>query len=202
MQLPLFPLKNVVLFPGMVLPLHIFELRYREMIGKCIDEKLPFGVVLIRAGEEVGDAATPCTVGTAARITRVDRLDNGHMNITTVGTKRFRVLELDTRSNSYLSATVRPLPFINGSTKAAEDLAHKVRPRIMDPMTLAFLVGIAMQVTPEDKQKLLERVGVPQMLSWSLHLLSREILFTRHMVETQPEILSMNSGPTGYIFPN
>ncbi len=223
MQLPLFPLKNVVLFPGMVLPLHIFELRYREMIGKCIDEKLPFGVVLIRAGEEVGDAATPCTVGTAARITRVDRLDNGHMNITTVGTKRFRVLELDTRSNSYLSATVRPLPFINGSTKAAEDLAHKVRPRIIeyvellseaskhklkldrlpeDPMTLAFLVGIAMQVTPEDKQKLLERVGVPQMLSWSLHLLSREILFTRHMVETQPEILSMNSGPTGYIFPN
>ena len=58
MELPLFPL-NVVLFPGMVLPLHIFELRYREMIRRCIDEQLPFGVVLIEKGQETGETATP-----------------------------------------------------------------------------------------------------------------------------------------------
>ena len=49
-ELPLFPLKNVVLFPGMVLPLHIFEPRYQEMINHCLThkERLPFGVVLIK----------------------------------------------------------------------------------------------------------------------------------------------------------
>ena len=73
MEMPLFPLKNVVLFPGMMLPLHIFELRYREMINRCIEEKIPFGVLLIEEGQEVGDTAKPHMVGTAARITRVER---------------------------------------------------------------------------------------------------------------------------------
>jgi hypothetical protein len=222
MQLPLFPLKNVVLFPGMVLPLHIFEMRYREMIGKCIDEKSPFGVVLIDEGQEVGSRATPRMVGTAARIARHERLDDGRMNITSVGTQRFRVVELD-ESHSYLSATVRPIPVINGSTQLAVELAQKVRPRIIeyvellseasgqklqldrlpeDPTTLAFLVAISMQVGSEDKQQLLERVGVPEMLSLELHLLGRESLFTRHMIRTQADIMRMNGGPTGYLFPN
>ena len=60
MEMPLFPL-NVVLFPGMALPLHIFEARYREMINRCLDENLAFGVVLIKEGPEVG--ATRCHAG-------------------------------------------------------------------------------------------------------------------------------------------
>ena len=47
MEMPIFPLNNVVLFPGMMLPLHIFEMRYREMIGRCLEEKISFGVTLI-----------------------------------------------------------------------------------------------------------------------------------------------------------
>ena len=62
MEMPLFPLKNVVLFPGMVLALHIFEPRYREMINRCIDDRTPFGVALIAEGQEVGMAAKPHAV--------------------------------------------------------------------------------------------------------------------------------------------
>lgn len=222
MEMPLFPLNHVVLFPRMVLPLHIFEPRYREMINRCIDERLQFGVVLIDEGQEVDGGARPHLVGTAARIARVDRLDDGRMNITTIGTQRFRILKLD-YSRSYLSATVAPHPVINGSTKNAFELARRMTPRVVeyidllsaasntklqhanlpdDPAMLAFLVGMSLQVGHDQKQKLLELPGIPEMLQFEVNLLAREILFTRHMLETQSEIMAMNSGPTGYIFPN
>src|SRR3954453_11337770 len=88
-EIPLFPL-NTVLFPGMPLPLHIFEPRYREMIGACVRDERPFGVVLIKEGREVGEAAMPFEVGTLAKIVGVERLDDGRMNVVTVGTDRFR----------------------------------------------------------------------------------------------------------------
>ena len=65
MDLRLFPL-NTVLFPGMRMPLHIFEERYRIMIRECIEEDAPFGVLLIKAGAEVGSGAVPHDVGTVA----------------------------------------------------------------------------------------------------------------------------------------
>ncbi|MFN8489001.1 MAG: LON peptidase substrate-binding domain-containing protein [Caldilineaceae bacterium] len=221
MELPLFPL-NVVLFPGMVLPLHIFELRYREMIQRCIDEQLPFGVVLIEKGQEVGETAAPHLIGTTARIVRVEELEDGCMNITTVGTERFRIKALHDK-HSYLTGTVESYPVINGSTKMATELAHSIRPRIMhyvellakasntqlqldrlpeDPLTLAFLVGIAIQVNNESKQQLLALPGVPEMLAREQYLLSRENLLLQHMIDTQQQVEEMTSGPTGYVFPN
>ena len=77
-ELPLFPL-NVVLFPGMSLPLHIFEERYKAMIGACSEHDTPFGVLLIKEGQEVGDPAEPFQVGTTARITEVQQLEDGRM---------------------------------------------------------------------------------------------------------------------------
>jgi Lon protease-like protein len=221
MELPLFPL-NVVLFPGMVLPLHIFEARYREMINRCVEEDIPFGVVLIQEGHEVGGAAKPYLVGTAARIMRVERLEDERMNITVVGAQRFRILELD-RSRSYLSAKVSHFPAVNGSTRAAQEMLYKVRPKIIeyvellskasqtrlkldrlpeDPTTLAFLVAIALQVNNQEKQKLLELPGIPEMLDRERYLLSFETLLLKHMVETQEEVIAMSSGASGYIFPN
>ncbi|MEZ4584481.1 MAG: LON peptidase substrate-binding domain-containing protein [Caldilineaceae bacterium] len=110
MEMPLFPL-NVVLFPGMFLPLHIFEPRYREMVEHCVETKSPFGVALIRDGQEVGDAATPCDIGTAARIAKVQRMPDGRMNISTVGTQRFRIESVD-YSRSYAVAQVRHYPIV------------------------------------------------------------------------------------------
>src|SRR5579883_108632 len=90
--LPLFPLSEV-LFPGMLLPLHIFEPRYRLMIRRCISEKLPFGVVLITRGQEVGSGAEFFQVGTTARITRVQKEDDGRLYIASIGEQRFRILQ-------------------------------------------------------------------------------------------------------------
>ena len=76
-ELPLFPL-NTVLFPGMPLTLHIFEDRYKLMIGKCIQERQPFGVVLIRRGlEALGPVADTHSVGCMAFIRQVERLEQG-----------------------------------------------------------------------------------------------------------------------------
>lgn len=107
MEIPLFPL-NTVLFPGNTIPLHIFEDRYKQMIGQCIEEKRPFGVVLIREGEEVGGSAEPFEVGTTARIVEAQRLDDGKLNVTCLGEQRFRVLDIRQRE-PYLVGDVEML---------------------------------------------------------------------------------------------
>lgn len=222
MELPIFPLKNVVLFPGMVLPLHIFEPRYREMINRCIDEQIPFGVVLIKEGNEVGETATPHMVGTAAKIIRVERLPDGQMNITALGTERFEIVELH-HQRSYLTATVRILRTVNGSTQAAVEMAQRIRSRLVeyiellskvndaelsldrlpeDPMSLAFLVAIALQVPSEDKQATLALQSIPSMLAHEYNLLSQELVVLQYMADTLVEAQAMNGGLTGYIFPN
>ena len=107
-ELRLFPL-NVVLFPGMALPLRIFEERYKLMIGECLETDLPFGVVLIREGREAGGPAKARQVGTAARITQVERLEEGRMNLATVGERRFRIVDT-VQESPYLKGMVEYLP--------------------------------------------------------------------------------------------
>lgn len=92
-ELPLFPL-NLVLFPGMRLPLHIFEERYKAMIGDCIDRESPFGVALIKEGPEVGGPAEPHPIGTTARIVQVERLPEGRLNLLAAGERRFQLVEV------------------------------------------------------------------------------------------------------------
>ena len=106
-QIPLFPLQTV-LFPGGFLPLHIFEPRYRTMIKFCLEHEAEFGVVLIKEGEEVGEAATPYDIGTAARILHVENLDDGRMNIISAGEYRFQILETQDHL-AYLTGRVRML---------------------------------------------------------------------------------------------
>jgi Lon protease-like protein len=108
MDLRLFPLQTV-LFPGMRLPLHIFEDRYRRMIRECLEEDVPFGVVLIKSGAEVGSGAVPHDHGTTARILQVEYLDDGRMNIFTMGERRFRIVALNTTE-----------PYLRGEVQAVE----------------------------------------------------------------------------------
>lgn len=90
MELPLFPLRTV-LFPGMALPLRIFEDRYKTMVRELLGSGGEFGVVLIREGTEVGGGATPYDIGTTARIEQWREVDGGRFVLTARGARRFRI---------------------------------------------------------------------------------------------------------------
>lgn len=89
-EIPLFPL-NTVLFPGGPLPLRIFETRYVDMVRRCMRGSTSFGVVLIRAGAEVGDLASTAEIGTSARIVDFHQLPDGLLGISCQGERKFRV---------------------------------------------------------------------------------------------------------------
>ena len=103
-ELPLFPL-NTVLFPHMNLPLRIFEPRYRQMLGYCLDHDKTFGIVLIKMGSEVGEPATPYEIGTTAKIVSADNLEDGTIGVITFGQRRFHIDQLLTEQ-PYLMAQV------------------------------------------------------------------------------------------------
>jgi hypothetical protein len=102
--LRLFPLQTV-LFPGMPLPLQVFEERYRLLISECLANQEPFGVVLIREGPEVGGSAVPYDVGTTARIEHVQPIDGVRLAVQSRGDARFRIAQLH-YDRAYLSADV------------------------------------------------------------------------------------------------
>lgn len=110
-QLPLFPLQ-AVLFPGAHLPLRIFEPRYMDMIAECLRLNTTFGVCLIAAGAETGEAALPHTVGTEARVVAADADSVNEVNILVAGERRFRVLDHSVDRLQLLSAEVAWLPEI------------------------------------------------------------------------------------------
>ena len=115
MQIPLFPL-HTVLAPGIALPLHVFEERYRQMVRHCLDASSPFGVVLIRDGSEVAprDGAAQelsiAGIGTFAEIREASRYADGRWDLLAVGTSRFVVREVRTDIEPYLVAEVDPYP--------------------------------------------------------------------------------------------
>src|SRR5713101_4286452 len=121
MELPLFPL-NTVLFPHATLPLHIFEERYKQMIGQCLEERAPFGVLLIRSGSEAGGNAEPFEVGTTAHIGRVQHLDDGKLNLICQGGHRFRTTKT-IESQPFLLAEVEPLDTTADPGEKTADLA-------------------------------------------------------------------------------
>lgn len=108
--LPIFPLPNVVLFPNVFLPLHIFEPRYREMVADALATDRLIGMVLLRPGWEHDYEGRPPVygVGCSGVITHAERLPDGRYNIVLRGLERFRIVREDD-SRSYRSAVVEPL---------------------------------------------------------------------------------------------
>ena len=191
-QIPLFPLQ-VVLFPGGFLPLHIFEPRYRTMIKFCLEHESEFGVVLIKEGEETGETAIPCEVGTAVRILHVEHLDDGRMHIVTAGEYRFQILEIQEHL-SYLTGRVRMLDDLETEVesvpesltaqteelyKAYETLSSRLifawsppEEQPDDPRELAYQVGIRLRISLKEKQTLLETIPLEQLLTREIEILT------------------------------
>ena len=171
-RIPLFPL-NLVLFPGMDLPLHIFEDRYKDMIGECLNQNAPFGVVLIKEGPEVGAPADPERIGTSARILRSELLDQGRMNIMTKGERRFEIEEIVQRV-PHLVGRVRFLVELEGEgsselvSQINDDYVALVRnltaltggyiSRVSvpeDPVDLSYAIAANLDLEPHLRQSLL-----------------------------------------------
>jgi len=124
MEIPLFPL-HTVLCPGIVLPLHIFEDRYRALTRHCLATGAPFGIVLIREGREVGVGAAPALaeVGALVEIREAGRYADGRYDLLAAATGRFAIDSIDPGRAPYLVADVTPLEDEIGDEARAERLA-------------------------------------------------------------------------------
>lgn len=221
--LPLFPLR-LVLFPGQVLPLHVFEPRYRLMINQCVEEELPFGVVLMREDtpdwrDYNGDVELPYDIGTTAHIRRMERLADGRLNIVTLGLHRFRVRKLRF-DMPFLQGEVEAFPM--GGVPAQQDTRAvgrllqgyvKVLSQVLnsdvdlgevpaDPHTLAYLTASALQISWDEKQSLLETPDLPELLNVERTLLGKETMMLGFMHASESRIEEQVLGPTGYLYPN
>jgi uncharacterized protein len=206
-RLPLFPL-GTVLFPGLVLPLHIFEERYRELVRDLLDGPEPrrFGVIAIREGRETGIAGVRALheIGCTATLRQIDALEDGKFDLVTVGTQRFRLTRLDD-SRSYLQGEVELLDDEVGDEATASLAARVVQeafrgyldtlaergatrvnvPELPDePLLLSYVVAASMIIELSGKQALLAQPDAVQRLAAERSLLVKETTMLRKLPST------------------
>lgn len=199
-ELPLFPL-NVVLFPGMQLPLHIFEPRYRLMMRRCLEADRTFGVAMLVEGQEGQPGTVPADVGCSAEILEVAPFADGRMNIQSIGRRRFHVLSRR-EEDEYLIGTCEWLDDEAsgpGTTEQAERLFPLLRRYLQDftrninmphfdtdnidipgdPYALSMWLAGLMPLPLDQKQILLEMNSTAERLDLEYSLLTRAEIVQR-----------------------
>jgi len=189
-RLPLFPL-GTVLFPGVLLPLHIFEERYRQLVRDLLvgpHESREFGVVAIREGREVGADSIRALhrIGCVARLRRVEPYDDGRFDVVTSGSQRFRLLAVDD-SRPYLQGDVEMLGEPDGDPGTGlaalvaaayadyrEALGIADDEPTDDARALSYAVAAGTVLDLTDRQRLLEAPDTASRLRAELALLRRE----------------------------
>jgi Lon protease-like protein len=196
--IPLFPLPNVVLFPNVTLPLHIFEPRYREMVGDALDGDRIIGMVLLRPGWEKDYEGRPAIyeVGCAGLITHAERTDDGRYNLVLRGLEKFRIQKED-HQRSYRVAEVDPI--LEPMTERDRDIMHAERRRLetllvpqpegrgVDPKMppsmpddeLVNALAQYLDLEVVEKQALLERDGLLNRCRSLIDLLEMKVLIAR-----------------------
>ena len=205
--LALFPL-GTVLYPGLLLPLHIFEDRYRELIRDLLDRPEPrrIGVIAIRKGRETGvdGVSALYEIGCTATLRRVARHEDGRFDLVTVGTERFRLAGLD-ESRPYLQGQVDLLTEGGGDGQEAGLAARAVRGAFHgyletlaqrdpaqarlpdlpdDPAALSYLVAASMILDLPVRQSLLAEPDALHRLTAERALLARETAMLRSLTAT------------------
>jgi uncharacterized protein len=192
--IPLFPLPNVVLFPSVCLPLHIFEPRYREMVSDALEGDRMIGMVLLRPGWEGEYEAQPAiyNVGCAGLITHAERTDDGRYNIVLRGLHKFKVQDED-HSRRYRVATIDPVlealaehdrPIITAERRRLEALLVPQpagrgvdhMPPSMPDEELVNALAQYLDFEVVEKQALLERDGLVQRCQSLIELLEMKML--------------------------
>ena len=197
--LPLFPLPNVVLFPNVFLPLHVFEPRYREMVADALAGDRVIGIVLLRAGWEPDYEGRPplYPVGCSGLITHFEKLPDGRYNIVLRGVERFALRQEDAR-RSYRRALVDALPedplgadardVLHGYRRKLEALlppivdkvgAHAVGAAAMSDADLVNALAQYLDFEPIEKQALLERPSPKSRAESLIELLEMKIMMAR-----------------------
>jgi uncharacterized protein len=195
--LPLFPLPNVVLFPNVYLPLHIFEPRYREMIADAVASDRMIGMVLLGPGWDRDYEGRPPVypIGCSGVMTHVERLDDGRFNIVLRGLERFRIVEED-HERPYRRAAIellieRPLTgedrveIRRCRSKLESLLAPAIAggdPRIPTAMSDEDLVNALAQyldLEPLEKQALLVQPSLRARAEALVELLEMKIMMAR-----------------------
>jgi len=205
--LPLFPL-GTVLYPGLLLPLHVFEERYRQLVRDLLagPEPRTFGVIAIREGRETGPNGilTLHEVGCTATVRQVTELDDGRYDLVTVGTQRFLLTGTDD-TKPYLQGQVELLAEETGDESGAVLAARSVQDAFRtylgalaergvtqvsvpelpgDPILLSYLVAASMVIDLRDKQALLAEPDALHRLVTERMLLSRETTMLRTLTAT------------------
>ncbi len=209
-DLPLFPL-GTVLFPGMRLPLQLFEPRYLQMFQDISQADSSFGVVLIKEGVEVGEPAVPFEIGTVAHVTQSENTDDGRIILMSVGRERFRSLEI-LRERPYITARVEMLPPDDAPTTEA---GPRVQEMFLEyarlvagmanewvreipfpdlPADLSYLVARNLDVSMAVKQGLLEMDTAEERLMAEVEILDMIMAQLRRRVRRE--------GPSQRFSPN
>jgi hypothetical protein len=198
-SIPLFPLPNVVLFPNVFLPLHIFEPRYRRMVADALDGDRIIGMVLLRPGWEANYEGRPPVypIGCAGLITHAEPLPDGRYNIVLRGLEKFRLLAEDT-SRDYRTAQIETLMEDLNDGERATIRAERRRleallvpqpegrgsdPKVPPSMADEDLVNALAQyleLEPVEKQALLEREGLLARCRALIELLEMKVIVSQH----------------------
>jgi uncharacterized protein len=198
-NVPLFPL-NTVLFPSLPIYLHIFEDRYKLMIGECVEQQRPFGVVLLKSGSEVlgnGAPAEPEAIGCMAHISHTQPVGDGRVNVVAVGRERFRILAHE-YSLPYLSGNVEYLTSSQSPSLNLELAARKFKPLLSRylnvlqelenfqfnverlptaPLDLFYLGAHVLRLPVEEKQQILVESHINSLVQTIMKNYQREMMF-------------------------